>query len=351
MYKKTDYQGTNFSPNRLPVAIDFSKMDVVNLPDHLRNELEAELVEFTKPDGAVRPYKGKITLGSYIKKGELQDILKKERKDRGYYQALSNIRKTDKEGSELREDFQLLSDFFPEKIVQEVRSFVEHILPKLKTILIEEKGWKKITPRKRRGMILAVFKAIGRKNARKFTQPLLEEINNRFGYERRIKMFEIAKWENILIQLKLLHRSTDFTKDKLKTYYYYVVQHCQTLRKDPTLAENESYLEVIRKTKEFLVRMARDEEQKKALKKHLKHKDPDYHARMMIWTIAKQYAKIFLDLKLNVPEEEAGWRILFLVDETNDLPIRSWKFVYWYEFQLRRELKEHGLFPEDKKNQ
>jgi len=128
-----------------------------------------------------------------------------------------------------------------------------------------------------------------------------------------------------------------------------LTQHCQTLRKEPIIAENETYLEVIRKTKDFLVRMARDEEQKKALKKHLKHNDPDYHARMMIWTVAKQYAKIFLDLKLKFPEEEAGWRKLFLVDEKTDEPIRSWKFVYWYEFQLRRELKEQGLFPEENK--
>jgi hypothetical protein len=153
MRKKTDFTGNSFSPNRLPVAIDFSKMDVVNLPENLQEEVAAELVEFAKQDGAVRPYKGKITLGSYIKQQELQDILKKERKDRGYYEALNNIRKTDKEGAELREDFELLSDFFPEKIVKEVKSFVEHILPKLKTLLIEEKGWKKLTPRNRRGML------------------------------------------------------------------------------------------------------------------------------------------------------------------------------------------------------
>ena len=196
-------------------------------------------------------------------------------------------------------------------------------------------------------MILAVFRAIGRKNARKFTEHLLAEINDRFNYERKIRMFEVAKWENRLVQFKLFHRPTDLSKDKLKSYYFHVVQHTQTLRKEPLIAENEAYLEVVRKTKDFLVRMARDEEQKNALKKHLKHKDPDYHARMMIWTIVKQYAKIFLDLKLNVPEEEAGWRRLFIVEGTEE-PIRSWKFMYWYEFQLRRELKEQGLFPEEK---
>ena len=66
MSKKPDFTGNSFSPNRLPVAIDFSKMNVVNLPENLQEEVEAELVEFTKNDGAVRPYKGKITLGSYI---------------------------------------------------------------------------------------------------------------------------------------------------------------------------------------------------------------------------------------------------------------------------------------------
>ncbi len=66
---------------------------------------------------------------------------------------------------------------------------------------------------------------------------------------------------------------------------------------------------------------------------------------MIVWSIAKEYAKTFLDITLKFPEEEAGWRRLFLVDEQEDIPIRTWKFVFWNEFQVRKELKEQGIFP------
>ncbi|MCE7745010.1 MAG: hypothetical protein GPJ52_07745 [Candidatus Heimdallarchaeota archaeon] len=31
---------------------------------------------------------------------------------------------------------------------------------------------------------------------------------------------------------------------------------------------------------------------------------------MIVWSIAKEYAKTFLDITLKFPEEEAGWRRL-----------------------------------------
>jgi len=350
MSKKIDYSGDAFSPNRLPVAIDFSRMNVINDPKKLEEEVQAELVNLQKADKAITPIRKKIVMGSYVSQHQLKEILKKEKRDRAYYQVLTQMKKGDKDEDGMREDFALLRDFFPTKMVEEVRSFVEHIFPKFKKILVEDKGLKKVTPRKRRGMILAVFKSIGRKSARKFTDHLLEEINNRFCYDRRIRMFEIAKWENFLIKYKLLFgRTEDFSKDKLKNFCFHVVTHCMNLRKDPAISEHEGFLETIAKTKQFIIRIVQDKEKKKNLAKILKHREVDFAARMIVWTIAKEYLKTFHEITLKFPEEEAGWRRLFLVDEQEEIPIRTWKFVYWNEFHIRKELKEQGLFPEENK--
>jgi len=124
-----------------------------------------------------------------------------------------------------------------------------------------------------------------------------------------------------------------------------VVTHCMNLRKDPVIGEHEGFLETIAKTKQFIIRIVQDKDKKKNLAKILKHREVDFAARMIVWSIAKEYLKTFHEITLKFPEEEAGWRSLFLVDESEDIPIRTWKFVFWNEFQVRKELKEQGLFP------
>ena len=118
MSKNTiNYSNENFSSTRLPVGIDFSKIDVVNYEEsgnekkgNIKEEITAELVSFNRTDRSTKPYRSKIQLGSYVSKENLKKILKKEHKDRSYFSMLEYIRKNDKTATAIREDFDLLRD-------------------------------------------------------------------------------------------------------------------------------------------------------------------------------------------------------------------------------------------------
>ncbi len=361
MSKNTvNYSTENFSVNRLPVGIDFSKTNVINLQENVGNnkenfdkEIRAELVSFNRVDKSVRPYRSKISLGSYISKENLQKILKKEQKDRSYFGMLEYVRKNDRTTIAIREDFDLLRDFFPSELVMEVEDFCYRIISKVEKAIIE-RGDKKLTPRKRRGYILAVFRSVCRKNGRRFTEELLEEINNRFDYERRIKIFEVCKAENDLIGWNLITKKPEKALNDLRVFYLNVINNINRLKSDPIIANNKENMEIVTITQKFITDFTTAKDKKKELTKLIKHQDLDFASRLIIWVIAKHFAQEKHNLNFKNPEEVPGWSTLFLVESPDiaekkePIPIRSMKYIFWASFSLCNKLKECKLHPEDK---
>ncbi|NPE06674.1 MAG: hypothetical protein GNW80_00190 [Asgard group archaeon] len=359
MSKNTiNYSNENFSSTRLPVGIDFSKIDVANYEEsgkekkgNIEKERTAELVSFNRADRSVKPYRSKIQLGSYVSKENLKKILKKEHKDRSYFSMLEYIRKNDKTATAIREDFDLLRDFFPVELIREVEDFCYRIIPKVEKY-VKERGELKLTPRKRRGFILAIFKSFCRKNGRKFTKELLEEINKRFDYQRMIKLFEIAKAENDLIAWNLLVKKPEKEGNDLRVFYLNVINNLNRLKKDPIISGNKDYLEIVSMTQKYITSFTSSKDLKKALSKLIKHQDLDFASRLIIWSIAKHFAKEKFDYNFRNPESVPGWLTLFLVESSNTeepeeaIPIRSLAYTFWSEFNLRNKLKENNLFPE-----
>lgn len=360
MTKNTvNYSNNNFSSNRLPVGIDFSKTDVVKYEEsekekkgNIKKEITAELVSFNRVDRSVKPYRSKIQLGSYVSKENLKKILKKEQKDRSYFRMLEYIRKNDKTATAIREDFDFLRDFFPVELVREVEDFCYRIIPKVEKN-VKERGELKLTPRKRRGFILAIFKSFCRKNGRKFTKELLEEINKRFEYQRLIKLFEIAKAENDLIAWNLLVKKPEKDVNDLRVFYLNVINNINRLKKDPIISGNKDHLEIVSMTQKYIARFTSSKDLKKALSKLIKHQDLDFASRLIIWSVAKYFAKEKFDYNFRNPESVPGWLTLFLIDSSNTeeseeaIPIRSLAYTFWSEFNLRNKLKENNLFPEN----
>ncbi len=355
---KINFSNENFSSTRLPVGIDFSRIDVVNFEEsdkekkgNIKEEITAELVSFNRTDRSMKPYRSKIQLGSYVSKENLKKILKKEHKDRSYFSMLEYIRKNDKTATAIREDFDLLRDFFPVDLIREVEDFCYRIIPKVEKF-VKERGELKLTPRKRRGFILAIFKSFCRKNGRKFTKELLEEINKRFDYQRLIKLFEIAKAENDLIAWNLLVKKPEKEGNDLRVFYLNVINNINRLKKDPIISGNKDYLEIVSMTQKFITSFTSSKEHKKALSKLIKHQDLDFASRLIIWSIAKHFAKEKFDYNFRNPESVPGWLTLFLIESSNTddpeeaIPIRSLAYTFWSEFNLRNKLKESKLFPE-----
>jgi len=359
MSKNTiNYSNENFSSNRLPVGLDFSKTDVVEYEEsgqekkgNRKKEITAELISFNRVDRSVKPYRSKIQLGSYVSKENLKKILKKEQKDRSYYNMLEYMRKNDKTALAIREDFDLLRDFFPVALMNEVEDFCYRIIPKVEKNVIE-RGELKLTPRKRRGYILAIFKSFCRKNGRKFTKELLEEINKRFNYQRIIKQFEVSKAENDLIAWNFLIKKPEKQVNDLRVFYLNVINNINRLKKDPIISENKEHLEIVSLAQKHISSYASSKEHKKALSKLIKHKDLDFASRLVIWSVAKCFAKEKFDYNFRNPESVPGWLTLFLVENPTSkgsgepIPIRSLAYIFWSEFNLRNNLKESNLFPE-----
>ncbi|TET29005.1 MAG: hypothetical protein E3J70_08235 [Candidatus Heimdallarchaeota archaeon] len=360
MSKNTvNYSDNNFSSNRLPVGINFSKTNVVKYEKsekekkgNIKKEITAELVSFNRVDRSVKPYRSKIQLGSFVSKENLKKILKKEQKDRSYFRMLEYIRKNDKTATAIREDFDLLRDFFPVVLIREVEDFCYRIIPKVEKN-VKERGELKLTPRKRRGFILAIFKSFCRKNGRKFTKELLEEINKRFAYQRLIKLFEIAKAENDLIAWNFLVKKPEKEVNDLRVFYLNVINNINRLKKDPIISGNKAYSEIVSMTQKHITRFTSSKDLKKALSKLIKHQDLDFASRLIIWSVAKYFAKEKFDYNFRNPESVPGWITLFLIDSSNTeeqeeaIPIRSLAYTFWSEFNLRNKLKENNLFPEN----
>ena len=350
MSKNTiNYSSGSFPQGKISVGIDFSKQDIINQPSNNTTEQEAkaELVSFERVDRTVRPYKSKIQLGSYISKDHLQKILKKEGRDRSLYGMLENIRKGDKNTIELGKDFDLLRDFFPAALVLEVEDYCQRMMIKVEK-MVEAEGNKKLTPRKRRAFVLAVFRSVCRKNGRKITEELMTEINQRFGYKRTMKLFEVFQAENELIGWKLLKKKTNSTQDGLKIFFLNSMNQFNRVKEDPIIKENSEYLEILTLTKKHILGFASRKDCHKALLDIIRHKDADFAARLIIWSIVKHFALEKFELSFKNPENVEGWKTLFLVDNGlngEEIPIRSYKYIFWSEFALRNDLKENNLFP------
>ncbi|MFW9923764.1 MAG: hypothetical protein ACFFDW_10815 [Candidatus Thorarchaeota archaeon] len=347
-----NYSNQNYPTERLQVGIDFSKTDVINDPTNLNDvseDIQAELVNFNRVDKIIRPEKSKIQLGSYISKDNLHKILKKDKGDKSIYRMIDHVRKNDKLEIELKKDFDLLRDFFPRALVLEVEDYCNRIMGLVEK-KVEEDNDKTITPRKRRAYILAVFRSVCRKNGRNLTDELIEEVNNRFAYTRKMKLYEIYQAENELINWKFLSKKNEIAQDNLKAFYLTVVNQFTFLKEHPEIVNNPQQVKLVEVTRNYIMKFASKKETKEALIEILRHKDNDFAARLIIWSIAKYFAQE-LEIGFKTPEEIPGWKELFLVDnqytsEEEQIPIRSFKYIFWSSFALRKELKELGLYPE-----
>ena len=350
---KVNYAQDTYPQGKLSVGIDFSKRDIINHPsfnnnNNCRQEIKAELISFERVDKTVRPYKSKIQLGSYISKDHLQKILKKDRSGRSLYCILENIIKKDKATAELSKDFNLLRDFFPAALVLEVEDYCLRMMPKVEKNTAK-KGANRITPRKRRAFVLAVFRSVCRKNGRAITEELMHEINLRFGYKRMMKLFEVFQAENELIRWKLLAKKTNTTQSNLKTFFLNTMNQFNKLKEEPTIQENNQFMEILSLSKKHILGFASRKDCHQAIIEITRHKDADFAARLIIWSIVKHFALEKYELNFKNPEDLEGWKTLFLVDSglnCEDIPIRSYKYIFWSEFSLRKDLKENNLFPE-----
>jgi len=331
-----NFSNTIYDVDRPPVAIDFSSGD-------------PELVVFNRPDKIIRPVQNKITLGSYISMNELDGIITNDVHDRNYYSVFTAIQKQDDLQVALTEDFDLLRDFFQIDFFLEVENYCRSLLPKIK-VKVQSVGANKLTPRKRRTYILAVIKSFAKKIGRDFTQNLLEEINDRFTYTRRIKLFEVSNAEQELIDDNFLIRP-DLSQNHLKRFYLNFITNLNRLRANPIIAENKDYLTILSLTQKHVTQLATNKTQKKVLAAFIKHQDKDFVSRMIIWVVACYFAKANFDLTFNDPQEIAGWDTLFMVRISNkshpaeQVPIRSFKFIFWNQFHFKTSLIEADLYP------
>lgn len=347
---KSNYSQNTYPQGKLSVVLDFSKRDIINHPSNsnIDGEIKAELISFERVDKTVRPYKSKIQLGSYISKDHLQKILKKERSGRSLYCVLENIRKRDIATAALSKDFDLLRDFFPAALVLEVEDYCLRMMPKVEKN-VEKEGAKRITPRKRRAFVLAVFRSVCRKNGRAITEELMHEINLRFGYKRMMKLFEVFQAENELINWKLLAKKVNTKQNNLKTFFLNAMNQFNRLKEEPKIKENSEFIEILSLTKKHILGYASRKDCHQAIIEITRHKDADFATRLIIWSIAKHFAQEKYELAFKNPEDLGGWKTLFLIDcglNSEEIPIRSFKYIFWSEFSLRKDLKESNLFPE-----
>lgn len=333
----------NFDDNPVPrypmnIGLDFSRADVVNDP---MNNGDAEFIVFKE----TKPIKNKVTTGTYISQKSLKKIVTSD-KTNGFYRIIDLIRKNDSFKKKLLEDFDLLRDFFPAELVLEVENYCVELFPKL------EERLDSFTPRKRRTYIIAIFRSFCRRNGRKITKDFLCEINNRFLYKRTVKYLDVCRAESELIDLKLLPRKEDtLEKDDLQIFYLNVINNINRLKQQKDISSNKKYLKIISLAHKYITSFAK--ENKEILHAFIKHQDKDFIARLTIWSIAKHFAKEKFNLKFIRVEELPGWNTLFLIERVNDIdslqvPIRSLKYIFWYEFQFRNNLEKIGLLPEGK---
>lgn len=138
--------------------------------------------------------------------------------------------------------------------------------------------------------------------------------------------------------------------EDLPVFYLNIINNINRLKKNPDISSNRNYLEIISLTQKYITDFAKDH--KEDLFTLIKHHDKDFISRMCIWTIAKYLANENYFCKFYRADEIPGWKTLFLMDriddvDTHQIPIRSFKYIFWYEFEFRNQLKELQMLPEE----
>jgi hypothetical protein len=244
-----------------------------------------------------------------------------------------------------------LNDFFQKEVLEEVEDFCERLLPLFTKAYAEKKELPdfNLTPRKCRGIILAVFRSLGRKRGQKFSKHLLEEINKRFNYKRCITLFEVATWENELVELNYLKRPEDTKKLALKSFLTNVMKHLNFFREK--FKEDKDKLALLQTVRKDIFGFAKSKELQEKLYNFIEFKSDDFAARMTIWLFLKHHTREGEYHTLKYPKA-TPWRELFLLEnekngQKHQKPIRSWKYIHWIQFRHKNELMELGLFPEE----
>lgn len=343
MRRKSDFSPeTRFvNKDNSEIAFDFSRENIINIPKG------DTMVHFSRNDKVVRPTKDKIKLGSYISEYDLKQIIHKEFKNRHYYSILDTLKKGSADEQTISKDFMIFKDFFLREVTLEVQNYGQKIIPKVKKMELENHPEKScFTPRKRRALILAVYRSFCRKNGKKITDELLDEINNRFNNKRKMQLKEVIRWENKLVSYKLLAKNHEQNFDKIRHFYKLVIKQTTLLKSNPEMQVNKQYLEVLEKAKKKLTACLIDKTMKERLQSIIRHKDVDYATRIILWSIVKNIAIGEYDLLLKIATNLPEWQELFVLDYDQyqqPIYIQSAKYIFWNEFQIRKELIKHDL--------
>ncbi len=138
--------------------------------------------------------------------------------------------------------------------------------------------------------------------------------------------------------------------DNIKLFYLHFMKQINGLKENGILAGNTAYLEILELTKKHILGFAKSEEKKATLIEVIKHQDIDYISRLLLWCVARVFASDVHNIQFSNPEEVEGWNTLFHADIENTseeakTPVRTWKYIYWSGFSLRKKLKSSGLYP------
>ena len=335
MSRRIDYGTNKYPAEKLPVGLDFTKSS-------------PELVNLDLNNSHNRARFSNIQLGSYMPQNNLQRILHKDKKDFSFYAALDATCKNNKQRASIRSDITDIQQFFSTEFTFDIYNYILKIIDPIVECFTEKYN-KRLTPRKRRTYILAVVRSFSRRKGRKFTKELLEDINKSFNYfSRQIRFGEVCTAENDLINWKFLPKQQKLSQSSLQQFNLNLVHNLNRLRKDPIIAANQDFNNILLLTKNFIMNIATDEIHKKSFLSLMEHYDKDFFSRLLIWTIAKAFAARDFNYYLKKPDSP-GWLTLFLVDsmDQHQIPIRSLKYIFWTEFSFRKQLKECQMYPEE----
>jgi len=138
--------------------------------------------------------------------------------------------------------------------------------------------------------------------------------------------------------------------DTIKLFYLHFMKQIKNLKENEVIAGNASFLEIVDQTKKHILGFAKSEEKKATLVELIKHQDVNYISRLLLWCVARVISNDVYNIQYSNPEEVEGWNSLFFADieEASGqtlTPVRTWKYIYWSEFSLRKKLKSNGLYP------
>jgi len=339
MVQKIDYTQKPISKNLSRAGIDFSNQDVINDPNK-----DVQMITYYKPPIGCRSSKNSGLLGSYLPEIDLQKIIGRDTKNRDYYFLIDTIRKNDKLTIELNKDFDLLRDFFPGKITNDVQKFCKKIMPEIIAHYSETKT--NFTPRKRRRYILAIYQSFCRTIGWKFTKNIVKLINDRFNYIRGLfTLFEICDAETNLVNLGIIKKYSPNNGDNLKIFFNNVIHNINRMKEQQIIKSNSIYSDLLDLTKKYIFNLVKDKDQKENLGNYIRCQDKDFAARMVIWVCINKFAEMNFGIIYKYSKLPKGWKDLFLIN--GEVPIRSLDYIAWTFFDTKKKLKELGLFPKE----